>query len=137
MGRTYLFECLICGYRARVAGGAAEGAQFSVQTILCYECRELYDAVTSLKVLLPGIASNTGAGTQLAGKPRRLKAAPPFSAVLNRLPLPSRTRSRWLHFKPVCAVHARHRIREWKQPDKCPRCGIFLEANAIPFREWD
>lgn len=137
MGRTYLFECLTCGYRAKVAGGGAEGAQFSVQTILCYECREIHDAVTSLKVPRLPVVADTGEGTRLAGKPKLLETAPPISAVLNRLPSPGRTRSRWLHFKPACPVFARHRIREWHQPDKCPRCGIFLETNAIPFREWD
>jgi len=137
MGRTYLFECPRCAYRATVAGGAAEGAQFAVQTILCYECRELHDAVTLLKVPLPRLADDTGAWARLADRSKPLKTAPPFSAVLNRLPLPGRVRSRWQKFKPVCPISARHRSREWKQPDKCPRCGIFLEANAIPFREWD
>jgi hypothetical protein len=126
-----------CGYRATVSGGAADGAQFSVQTILCFDCRELFDAVTSLKVPWPRLAGDTGAGTRLAAKPRTLKAAPPISAVLNRLPLPGRTRSRCQQFKPVCPLSARHRVRVWRQPDKCPRCGIFLETNAIPFREWD
>ena len=137
MGRTYLFECLKCGYRAKVSGGAAEGAQCAVQTILCYECRELHDVVISLKVALPRLAGDTGAGTRLAGKPRLPRTAPPIAAVLERLPLPGRTRTRWLKFKPACPVSARHRIREWRQPDKCPRCGVFLEMNAIPFREWD
>ena len=137
MGRAYLFECPRCGYRAAVAGGAASGAQFAVQTVLCYECRELLDAVTSLKVPRSPVVSDTGAGTRLAGKPKLLKTAPTISAVLNRLPLPGGTRSRWLPFKPACPVFARHRVREWQQPDKCPRCGIFLETNAIPYREWD
>ena len=137
MGRTYLFECPKCAYRALVAGSAAEGARFSVQTILCYECRELHDAVVSFKVALPRLAGDIGAATRLAGKPKLLKTAPSIAAVLNRLPLPGRTRSRWLYFNPACPVSARHRIREWNQPDKCPRCGCFLESNAIPFREWD
>ena len=137
MGRSYLFECPKCAYRALVAGGAAEGARFCVQTILCSECRQLHDAVTSLKVSLPRLAGDNGVGVRLAGKPKPLKAAPPFAAVLNRLPLPGRVRSRWQKFKPACPVSAWHRVREWKAPDKCPRCGSFLEANAIPFREWD
>ena len=137
MGRTYLFECPKCAYRAKVAGGATEGAQCSVQTILCHECRELHDAVTALKVALPCLAGDTGAGMRLVSIPKRPKAAPPLSAVLNRLPLPGSTRTRWLKFKPACPVSPRHRVREWRQPDKCPRCGVFLETNAIPFRQWD
>ena len=51
MGRTYLFECSKCGYHARVAGGAAEGEHFAVQTIACADCRALHDAVTRFKAL--------------------------------------------------------------------------------------
>src|ERR1041384_5401073 len=137
MGRMYLFECPKCAYRARVAGGATDGAQCAVQTILCFECRALYDAVTSLKVALPRLVSDTGSGKTLANRPKVPATAPPLATVLNRLPFPGRTRTRWLKFKPACPVSARHRVREWRQPDKCPRCGVFLEANAIPFREWD
>ena len=136
MGRTNLFECPKCGYRAKVAGGASSGLRFTVQTIHCFECRELYDAVTSLKVAIPRIG-DTGAGVQLKGRPRPIKDPPPFAAVLNSLPLPGRTRMRWQKFKAVCPVSRWHRVREWNQPDKCPRCGIFLEGNAIPFRLWD
>ena len=122
MGRTYLFECSKCGYHARVAGGAAEGEHFAVQTIACADCRALHDAVTRFKA---------------ASRPREsaLKTAPKFAAMLNRLP--PRGARQWLKFKPGCPVIAWHRIRPWKQPDKCPKCGNFLEPNAIPFRIWD
>jgi hypothetical protein len=122
MGRTYLFECSRCGYRARVAGGASEGEHFAVQTIACADCKELHDAVVRFK-----------ASPRLNGNPP--KTAPKFVAVLNRLP--PRGVRQWLKFKPACPVSPLHRIRIWKQPDKCPRCGIFLELNAIPFRIWD
>ena len=49
MGRTYLFECSKCGYRARVSGGADRGRHVVVQTILCADCKELYDAVIAFK----------------------------------------------------------------------------------------
>jgi predicted RNA-binding Zn-ribbon protein involved in translation (DUF1610 family) len=137
MGRTYLFECPKCGYRARVAGGSADGKRFAVQTILCHDCRELYDAVTALKVALPKIAGDTGANKPVAGRPRPMKSAPPFAAVVNRLPLPARARARWQTFTAACPVSPRHQVRAWKPPDKCPRCGIFLESNLVPFREWD
>ena len=47
MGRTYMFECEKCGYHAMVSGGLAEGLDFTAQTILCHECRELQDAIIS------------------------------------------------------------------------------------------
>lgn len=123
MGRTYLFECPKCGYRAHVSGGADEGEHFSVETIACADCRQLYDAVTKLKAwsrLKTGYA---------------LKTPPKFAAVLNRLP--PRGARPWLKFKPACPVSPLHRVRPWRRPDKCPQCGTFLEQNAIPFRLWD
>ena len=50
MGRSYWFECVKCGYRAKVSGRADRGLNFFVQTILCRDCRELYDAITRVKI---------------------------------------------------------------------------------------
>ena len=122
MGHTHLFECSKCGYTARVAGGAEEGEHFSVQTVACADCRALYDAVI-----------------QSRGSPRQKthppKHAPKFATVLNRLP--PRGARPWLKYQLACPVSPLHRVRAWKQPDKCPKCGNFLEPNAIPFRIWD
>jgi len=122
MGRAYSFECSKCGYHARVAGGASEGIHFAVQTIVCADCRELHDAVIRFKP----------SPRQQDNPP---KAAPKFAALLNRLP-PRGVRT-WLKFKPACPVSPRHSVRLWKPPDKCPKCGVFLAQNAIPFRIWD
>jgi len=138
MGRTYLFECMKCGYRAQVAGGASSGERFSVQTILCHECRELYDAIIRLKVALPRSAVEMGVAQPLAAEPKPLRQSPPpFNTVLNRLPFSVRTRTRWQDFHAACPVAPQHRVRAWQQPDKCTRCGVFLEVNAISFRAWD
>lgn len=117
-----MFECFRCGYRVGVAGGADEGEHFAVQTIACADCRALHDAVVRFK-----------AAPRLRQDPPR--TAPRFTAVLNRLP-PCGARQ-WLKFKPACPVAPWHRIRPWKQPDKCPKCGAFLERDGIPFRIWD
>ncbi len=121
MGRTYLFECSKCGYRARVSGGADRGRHVAVQTVLCADCKELYDAVIEFKPSSPGEI--------------RPKTTPRFAAFLNRLP--PRGGRRWVKLKLACPSSVRHRIRLWKQPDKCPKCGTFLEPGAIPFRRWD
>lgn len=137
MGRTYLFECSRCGYRAKVSGGADHGFHFAVQTIFCCECKELYDAVTGLK------APFTPVLLRWKLKASRLDAAkvppkpPSFQAALNRLIFPGAKRYRWLHFKAVCPVAAHHRVKAWQQPGQCPKCGYFLEFNAVPFRRWD
>lgn len=139
MGRTYLFECAKCGYRAKVAGGAARGLHLAVQTIECLDCRELYDVVTELKVpasslrktarwkLTPG-SGDTGPGA--APTPR-------FPEALNRLRPGAGQRFDWLRFRAVCPESTLHRIREWNEPGRCPRCGVFLDGGAIPFKVWD
>ena len=137
MGRLYLFECENCGYRVKVAGSLAEGLEFNVQTILCFQCRELRDVVTALKVPWPPAVGDATIGAKLKARVKSAKPAPPFETVINRLPLTGRTRTRWQYFKAACPVSALHHVREWNQPDKCPRCGVFLERSAIPFRQWD
>lgn len=121
MGRTYLFECSKCGYRARVSGGADRGRHVLVQTILCADCKELYDGVIAFK---PSFRRDVD-----------LKKPPRFMTLLNRLP-PRGVRP-WIRFKLACPASLRHRFRLWKHPDKCPKCGTFLDPGAIPFRRWD
>ncbi|HOX56912.1 MAG TPA: hypothetical protein P5205_11995 [Candidatus Paceibacterota bacterium] len=140
MGRSYWFECFKCGYRARVSGRADRGVSLSVQTILCRECRELYDAVTRLKV--PAETAGWGnfgrlSKARLPGVRPTLRTPPTFQAALNRL-LPAEAKHyQWLNFKPQCPVSAVHRVRGWNDPDKCPKCGSFLEKSALPYRVWD
>jgi predicted nucleic acid-binding Zn ribbon protein len=121
MGRIYLFECSECGYRARVSGGADRGRHIAIQTILCANCRELYDVVVEFK-----------ASRQNESHP---KVAPKFSELLNRLPPDGALK--WIKFKLDCPVSLLHRARVWKQPDKCPKCGMHLELDGKPFRIWD
>jgi len=123
MGRTYLFECFRCGYRAWVSGGAGAGEHFAVQTVSCADCKELYDAVTEFKAAASLVA---GGGN---------KIAPGFAVALNRLP-PRGARPR-LSFKAACPVSPLHHVRAWNRPDKCPKCGTFMEQNGLPFRLWD
>jgi hypothetical protein len=120
MGRTYLFECFRCGYRARVSGGADRGEHFAVRTVACADCKALYDAVTEFKAHKPG---------------GDFKVAPPFAAAFNRLP-PRKTRERQ-KFNPACPVSPTHRVRTWNWPGKCPKCGMFMEWDGLPFRIWD
>ena len=140
MGRSYWFECAKCGYRTKVSGRADRGLSFFVQTILCRDCRELYDAVTRLRV--PDELGGLGNFGRLRKErlPRVLPgvtAPPGFQAVLNRLPLVGVRRFKWLAFKSQCPVSAIHRVRSWNDPDRCPKCGVYLEKNALPYRLWD
>lgn len=140
MGRSYWFECPKCGYRAKVSGRADQGLGFFVQTILCRDCRELHDAVTRLRVS----DELSGWGNFRRLRQEKLPGAlparttpPSFQAVLNRLPPTGVKHLKWLAFKLQCPVSAIHRVRSWNDPDHCPRCGIFLEKSALPYRLWD
>ena len=139
MGRTYLFECAKCGYRAKVSGGADEGFHFFVQTIVCRDCKKIYDAVTRLRVvdesrlkpLFPLPTARSRAGKKV------IEVPPTFDAALNRMPLSGARRYKWIPFKISCPVSAVHKVQSWKDPGKCPACGYYLEKNALPFRIWE
>jgi hypothetical protein len=143
MGRTYIFECPQCGCRAGVSGGADRGWHFAVQTILCFECKQLYDAVIRFKVPFVSPLAEALVRKRLRSlretAARKTAARPPtfFAAALNRLPPPGAKPLRWLTFLPACPAFPRHRIREWNHPDRCPKCGVLMEQNALPFRIWD
>jgi hypothetical protein len=140
MGRSYWFECPRCGYRAKVSGRADRGVHLFVQTIRCRDCKELYDAVTRIKVgdeaaaadPLPGANRSQGLNSRCA-----LNPPPTFQSALNRLARFGGRKWRWLEFDLQCPVSVLHRVQPWSDPDKCPRCGVYLEKSALPFRIWD
>src|SRR6266566_2732355 len=135
MGRSYWFECERCGYRADVSGRADRGLNFFVQTITCSDCKKLYDAVTRVRIPDESGLGMKPPGLRAAGLSRArtaMKVPPRFEVVLNRLPYRGIKRYRWLHFKPQCPVSAIHKVRAWNEPGKCPKCGVYLERNALP-----
>ena len=139
MGRSYWFECAKCGYRAIVAGRADRGLDLGIQTILCRDCKQLYDAVTRLRIAVePGPLWESKLQKAGLGKPAPALTTPPtFQSALNRLPPKGARRFRWLRFKVQCPLSALHRVRVWNDPDRCPKCGVFLEKSALPYRLWD
>ena len=142
MGRTYLFECPRCEFRAKVSGRADKNFTLQVQTILCRDCRNLYDAVIRMKLPEPPLNPTGKIGSKLrATNLLRVQTtqepAPTFQAALNRLAFVGAKRQRWVEFKLRCPVTPSHRVREWNDPDKCPKCGTLMEKHALPFRIWD
>jgi len=133
MGRTYQFECAKCGYRARVSGGADSGTLVVVRTIICHDCRKLYDAVVEAKLpaLMPKPLLQRKSLRKPAGR------APRLGALVNRLQSDPKLNLRWKQFPLACPVSRNHRIEEWQPPGKCPRCGSFLNQGGIPYRLWD
>jgi hypothetical protein len=139
MGRSYWFECAKCGYRAKVSGRADRGINFFVQTIVCQDCKELYDAVTRIRLPeeTPGYGLRQASNGKLSSIHSGLKRPPTFQGALNRLSLTGAKRFKWVRFPAQCPVAVFHRIKPWNDPDKCPRCGLYLEKNALPYRIWD
>ena len=136
MGRSYWFECSRCGYRAKVSGRADRGLNFFVQTIVCRECKELYDAVIRLRV--PGQPKVVPPG-RAAFRSRLLPktGAPTFQSVAGWLLYTGVKQFDWRTFPLECPVSPLHRVESWNAPDKCPRCGVLLDKNVLPYRIWD
>ena len=136
MGRSYWFECARCGYRAKVSGRADRGINLFVETIVCQDCKQLYDVVTRIR--LPDEPRLKWLRHATEGKDDAgIKGPPTFQSALNRLTVTGAKRLKWFRFPAQCPVASFHRIKSWTDPDKCPRCGIFLEKNALPFRIWE
>jgi hypothetical protein len=129
VGRTYLFWCGKCRYEAKVAGGPSEGLEFTVQTILCQECRQLQDAVTAARV--------AGSPDEFASVRGHHNSPPPFAKLVERLPSLKRLNAQLKSFDLTCLTSPSHTVRAWNQPDKCPHCGTFMEYNGFPFSMWD
>ena len=138
MGRSYWFECVKCGYRAKVSGRSDRGINLFVQTIVCHDCKELYDAV--LRIRLPDDsrfeATNYLPG-QFSAMSDKLRHPPSFVAASNLLQTSGAGKFKWVRFAAQCPVAAYHRVKPWNDPDKCPRCGVFLEKNTLPYRIWE
>jgi hypothetical protein len=134
MGRSYSFECPRCGYRAVVSGRADQGLDFFVQTIVCKDCKELYDVLTRMRIADSQATLQRSGLLARTGVPRR---PPTFRAALSRLPLAGVHRSRWVQFPLQCPVSPSHRVQRWNEPAKCPHCAVYLEKNALPYRIWD
>jgi hypothetical protein len=136
MGRSYLFECSKCDYKARVSGGADSGAEFAVQTTWCRDCRIVFDSVVRLKMPDAGLKIPFEL-QRFRGRRADHEKPPAFESIVNRLPLPAGKLAKWVQFRLRCPVSLAHRVSAWNDPGKCPRCGNFMEKNALPFRYWE
>jgi len=137
MGRTFQFDCPYCQYQARVSGGADGGLNCAVQTVLCLDCRQLFDVFTRLR--------RRDGGEKPPSAEANVVIIPPLWLAENvwsvfspkRRPQGSPRQSLWENLKPVCPVTGSHRIQPWNEPGRCPRCGTYLEKNGFPWRSWD
>jgi len=128
VGKTYHFECPVCQYRAKLSGGADNGLHCEVQTMICRDCRELFDVFTRLR--------------RREGFEETIKFPAFFRPEIPPVILRENNGGKpcplvWKKFTPACPVSAKHFVETWNDPGRCPRCGNFLEKNGLPFRLWD
>ena len=124
MGRTYLFECSLCQYRAKISGGADSGLHCEVQTVRCRDCRELFDVFTRVR-RRPGAVAKFLQFFRPEIPPVVLRGGGAGQPLV------------WEKFKLTCPVQPKHLVEAWNDPGRCPRCCNFLEKNGLPFRLWD
>jgi len=122
MGKTYLFECGLCHYRVKISGGVDAGLDCDVQTVVCRDCKELFDAFTRVR-----------RQSSPVGKFREAYPEIPPAALAGS---PARERD-WQKPALACPLNPKHVVEAWKDPGRCPRCGNFLEKSGMPFRAWD
>ena len=139
MGRTYHFDCPQCQYRALISGGADEGIHCAVQTMVCRDCRELFDAPVRVRRRTDWLVVARPGGLRLVEPVPPVMLRDSGTGQLRYPPRPDRPAPElvWEQPKPACPVNARHRIEPWQNPGRCPRCGCFLERNGFPFRRWE
>jgi hypothetical protein len=112
---------------------------FFVQTILCRDCRQLYDAVTKIRSPINNHPAPQGAFNgwlKQTFRHSKIEKPPTFQTALSRLRVTAASKQHWLSFTPQCPVSGRHRIENWDQAE-CPRCSLPLEKNPLPYRIWD
>ena len=132
MGKTYLFECPLCQYRAKISGGTDSGLHCEIQTVICRECRELFDVFTRQR--------RRADAADVIKFPGFYRPEIPPVILCDSSVNPKRERPRplvWRNFKLTCPVEPKHFVEPWNDPGRCPRCGNFLEKNGLPFRLWD
>jgi hypothetical protein len=132
MGRTFHYHSTQCQYRARICGGADSGLDCDVQTVLCRECRELFDVFTRVRRVV-------GYGEFARHFSAFTRPEIPPVILRDSLFAPKRASPRrfeWHKMKLTCPVAAKHFVEVWKHPGRCPRCHAFMEQEGLPFRVW-
>ena len=132
VGKTYIFECPLCQYQAKISGGADAGLHCEIQTVSCRDCRQLFDvylkvrrpAGAGAKIKFPGFFRPEIPPVVLRESTSRPAAGPPAKLV-------------WQKFVAQCPVEPKHLVTPWNDPGRCPRCGCFMEKGGFPFRSWD
>lgn len=122
MGETYTFTCDSCGYEAEVAGGLASGLLMQVETIVCFDCAQLYDVVVGERSLEIPQGFDPCASGQAGGE--ELDFYPPVDEGFLAVPA-------------CCPVSEDHSWQRWVDPGVCPRCGEEMVKDPLVLLHWD
>jgi hypothetical protein len=132
VGKTYLFECPQCQYRVKISGGADSGRHCEIQTVICRDCRELFDVFRRQQRRADSVDLIKFPGFHRPDIPPVILG----QSSINPLPQPA-AKLVWRETELACPVDPEHTVEAWNDPGRCPRCGNFMEKNGFPFRAWD
>ena len=142
MGRSFVFHCPKCEYAARVAGGEDRGLVCFVGTVVCRDCNELFDAVTRARLSRDWLSGRKWRFLDAGWMPRlvwqRTVSRAMETVTLDQVLFEHRDpRGPWVDFPLSCPKSRHHRIKPWKDPGRCPQCGVYLERTLVPYRQWE
>ena len=154
MTQTFRYDCPRCGYTCKCCGGKASHSTFLTETVICEDCRKIYDVVTSIRLpITPFLMSKLKCEggrlelseqviAELEGTISLPSDMLPCNGriVLHRTdtaPLPRGLGRRWFTVKKACPEMSLHRLKSWKSPCRCPRCNDWLERCLLPSKILD
>ena len=127
MGTRYHFSCDRCKYEAMVSGGNDMGLTFRSTTIICQDCKLLFDVTTSDQ-----LNNDSTDQSELV-----LVCPGPSSAVSGDFKTVEE------YFQTFAATeesgersNSHHRVCKWKHPGPCPKCGQELIRGKLVMN-WD
>jgi hypothetical protein len=103
-----------------------------IQTIICRDCRQLYDVFTRQRRRKDALDQIKFPGFHQPDLPPVILG----ESSVNPSPEPP-TPLIWCDYELACPVEPDHFVEVWRDPGRCPRCGNFMERSGSPFRAWD
>lgn len=110
MGQCYDFKCPACSYSAVVSGGDDRGMYGATTTIVCHDCRELFDVSIS--------DERWDGKADLSNEPIVCPGRAPDNEIEE-----DEDEDEFDYSNPE------HKVERWTDPGPCPHCGETLKAG--------